>query len=79
MHACIGADQRGFKYTEHKPFCRRYLGVTRATMSSAVHTLTQVKAHFSIDPTWAFSQRRDCILAWRVIFSVHGADPIAEV
>ncbi len=24
-------------------------------------------------------QRRDCILAWSVIFSVHGADPIAEV
>jgi hypothetical protein len=24
-------------------------------------------------------QRRDCILAWSVILSVHGADPIAEV
>ncbi len=37
--------QRGFKYTEHKPFGRRYLGVTRTTMSSAVHTHTQMKAH----------------------------------
>jgi hypothetical protein len=36
--------QRGFKYTEHRLFGRRYLGVSRTTMSSAVHTLTQVKA-----------------------------------
>jgi hypothetical protein len=28
---------------------------------------------------WAYIQRRDCILAWSVILSVHGADPIAEV
>ncbi len=40
--------QRGFKYTEQKPFCRHYLGVTRTTMNSAVQTLTQVKARFSI-------------------------------
>ncbi len=28
---------------------------------------------------WAYIQRRDCILAWRVTLSVHGADPIPEV
>jgi hypothetical protein len=39
---------KGLKYTEHKPFSRHYLGVTRTTMSSAVHTLTQVKARISI-------------------------------
>ncbi len=27
--------QRGLKYTEHKPFGRRYLGVTHTKMSSA--------------------------------------------
>jgi hypothetical protein len=38
--------QRGLNYTEHKPFGRHYLGVTHTTMSlsSAVKTLTQVKA-----------------------------------
>jgi hypothetical protein len=42
-------NQREFKYTEHKPFGRRYLGVTRTTMSSAVHILTQVKVkHVSL-------------------------------
>ena len=35
-------------YSEHKPFGRHYLGVTHTTMSSAVHTLTQVKACLSI-------------------------------
>jgi hypothetical protein len=39
--------QRGLKYTEHKPYGRHYLGVTRNTMSSAVHTGTQEKARFS--------------------------------
>ncbi len=38
--------QRG--YIEHKLFGRHYLGANRTTMSSAVHTLTQVKACFSI-------------------------------
>jgi hypothetical protein len=47
----MGIRQRGFKYTEHKPFGRRYLGVTCTTMSSAVPNHTQVKARFSIDPT----------------------------
>ncbi len=41
-------NQRGLKYTEHKPVGRPYLGVTRTTMSSAVHTLTQVMARFTI-------------------------------
>jgi hypothetical protein len=40
--------QRGLKYTEHKLFDRHYLDVNRTTMSSAAHTLTQVKARFSI-------------------------------
>jgi hypothetical protein len=40
--------QKGLKYTEHKPFGRHYLGVTRTTMNFAVHTLIQVKARFSI-------------------------------
>ncbi len=31
-----GVGQRGLKYTEHKPFGRRYLDVTHSTMSSAV-------------------------------------------
>jgi hypothetical protein len=44
-------QSKRIKYTEHKPFGRRYLGVTRTTMSSAVHIFTQVKARFSIDPT----------------------------
>jgi hypothetical protein len=30
--------QRGLKYTEHRPVGRHYLGVTRTTMSTAVHT-----------------------------------------
>jgi hypothetical protein len=28
---------------------------------------------------WAYIQRRDSIMAWSVILSVYGADPIAEV
>jgi hypothetical protein len=28
---------------------------------------------------WAYIQRQNSILAWIVILSVHGADPIAEV
>ncbi len=30
--------QRGLKYADHKPVGRHYLGVTRTTMSSTVHT-----------------------------------------
>ncbi len=32
-----------------------------------------------VTPFWADIQRQDCILAWSVILSVHGADTIAEV
>ncbi len=39
---------KGLKYTENKPFGRHYLGVTHTTMSSAKHTLTEVKACFRI-------------------------------
>ncbi len=38
--------QRGLKHTEHMPVGRHYLGVTRTTMRSAVHTLTQVKGTY---------------------------------
>jgi hypothetical protein len=38
--------QRGLKYTENKPVGLHYLGVTRTTMSSAVHTLTQVEGTY---------------------------------
>jgi hypothetical protein len=41
-----GGGQRGLKYTEHKPVGRHYLGVTRTTMSFAVHTLKQVKGTY---------------------------------
>ncbi len=37
-------QQRGVKDTEHKPLGHLYLGVTHTLMSSAVQTLTQVKA-----------------------------------
>ncbi len=33
-----------------------------------------IKGYFS----WAYIQRRDFIMAWSVILSVYGADPIAE-
>jgi hypothetical protein len=36
----------GTKYTAHKQVGRHYLSVTRTTMSSAVHTLTQVKGTY---------------------------------
>jgi hypothetical protein len=40
--------RRGLKYTEHRLFGRHYLDVNRITINSAVLTLTQVKARFSI-------------------------------
>jgi hypothetical protein len=39
--------QRGLKYKEHNPLGRHYLNATHTAVSSAIHTLTQVKAHFS--------------------------------
>ncbi len=53
MRPCgVQCIQRGLKYTEHKPFGRHYLGVTRNKMSSAVHTLTpSFPSRGPIDPT----------------------------
>ncbi len=61
--------QRGFKYTEQKPFGRRYLGVTRTTMSSAVHTLTQVKARYTIRQSMSTADA--AVVQFRFIHRVH--------
>ncbi len=46
LHLCrrmLGLNQRGLKYTEHKPRGRHYLGATYTTMSFAVRTVILVK------------------------------------
>ncbi len=40
---------------------------------------TDGQGRSGLGPSSAYIQRRDCILAWSVILSVHSADPIAEV